>query len=127
MANQLPTILLIEDDPSLIEMYQLRFKEDNFNLLLAEDGAAGLELARTKQPDIILLDIMLPKMDGFAVLTEVKKAGETKNIPVLMMTNLAQQADIDKGKQLGADDYIIKSSLTPSQVSAKIKTFLKIN
>lgn len=127
MPNQQSTVLLIEDDKSLIEMYQLRFQEDNFNLLLAEDGAAGLELARTKQPDIILLDIMLPKMDGFAVLTEIKKAEATKNIPVLMMTNLAQQADIDKGKQLGADDYIIKSSLTPSQVSAKIKTFLKIN
>ena len=119
------TVLLIEDDKSLIEMYQLRFKEDNFNLLLAEDGATGLELARTRHPSIILLDIMLPKMDGFAVLTELKKTDDTKSIPVLMMTNLGQQADIEKGHELGADDYVVKSSLTPSQVSEKIKTFIK--
>ena len=68
---------------------------------------------------------MVKKMEGFAVLTELKKDSGTKHIPVLMMTNLGQQADIDKGHQLGADDYIVKSSLTPSQVAEKIKTFLK--
>ncbi|OGY52521.1 MAG: hypothetical protein A3J59_04250 [Candidatus Buchananbacteria bacterium RIFCSPHIGHO2_02_FULL_56_16] len=125
MTTKQPVVLLIEDDKSLIEMYQVRFQEDGFTILLAEDGATGLELARTKHPDIILLDIMLPKMDGFAVLIELKKDNATKKIPVLMMTNLGQQADIDKGKQLGADDYIVKSSLTPSQVSEKIKAFLK--
>src|SRR3989338_5354749 len=125
MTTKQPVVLLIEDDKSLIEMYQVRFQEDGFTILLAEDGATGLELARAKHPDIILLAIMLQKMDGFAVLIELKKDNATKKIPVLMMTNLGQQADIDKGKQLGADDYIVKSSLTPSQVSEKIKAFLK--
>lgn len=125
MPTKSPIVLLVEDDKSLIEMYQVRFQEEGFTILLAEDGATGLQFARERHPSIILLDIMLPKMDGFAVLTELKKDSGTKHIPVLMMTNLGQQADIDKGHQLGADDYIVKSSLTPSQVAEKIKTFLK--
>jgi|SRR3989344_3769996 len=125
MPTKSPIVLLVEDDKSLIEMYQVRFQEEGFTILLAEDGATGLQFAREQHPSIILLDIMLPKMDGFAVLTELKKDSATKHIPVLMMTNLGQQADIDKGHQLGADDYIVKSSLTPSQVAEKIKTFLK--
>ena len=125
MPTKSPIVLLVEDDKSLIEMYQVRFQEEGFTILLAEDGATGLQFAREQHPSIILLDIMLPKMDGFAVLTELKKDSGTKHIPVLMMTNLGQQADIDKGHQLGADDYIVKSSLTPSQVAEKIKTFLK--
>ncbi|OGY47287.1 MAG: hypothetical protein A3J62_02655 [Candidatus Buchananbacteria bacterium RIFCSPHIGHO2_02_FULL_38_8] len=118
-------ILLVEDDQTLIEMYQLKIKEGGLDLLLAPDGEIGLELAKKELPAVILLDIMMPKMDGFAVLTELKKDSKTKNIPVLLLTNLGQKADIEKGQKLGANDYIVKSSMTPSQVLEKIKSFLK--
>lgn len=124
MANN-AKILLVEDEKSLVEMYSLRFKESGFELLVAEDGLAGLELARKELPAVILLDIMLPKMDGFAVLADLKKDAKTKNIPVLLLSNLGQKTDIDKGKALGADDYVVKASMTPSQVLEKVNSYLR--
>ena len=106
MAND-AKILLVEDDQSLVEMYSLRFKESGFKLLVAADGLAGLELAQKELPALILLDIMLPKMDGFAVLADLKKETKTKNIPGLLLSNLGQKTDIDKGKALGADEYVV--------------------
>jgi two-component system, OmpR family, alkaline phosphatase synthesis response regulator PhoP len=118
-------IVLVEDDKTLLEMYALKFKEEGFDLLTAADGESGLTLIQQETPDLILLDVMLPKMDGFAVLTELKKAEATKNIPVLLLTNLGQKADIEKGKELGAQDYVVKSALTPAQIVEKSKQYLK--
>jgi len=118
-------ILLIEDDKTLVEMYSLKFNEKGFNLITAPDGLTGLELAKQKSPKTILLDIMMPKMDGFAVLTELKSNPKTKNIPVIMLSNLGQKSDIKKGKDLGAKDYIVKASMTPTQVVEKVKEILK--
>jgi len=109
----------------ILEMYNLRFKEAGYEVINATDGEAGLELAKTKNPDIILLDVMMPKMDGFAVLVEVKKDPKLNQIPVLMLTNLGQKADMEKGKELGAVDYVVKASLTPAQVIEKIQQYLK--
>lgn len=117
-------ILLVEDDPTLLEMYAMKMKEAGFALMTAEDGMQALEMAKKETPQIILLDIMLPKMDGFAVLSELKKDAKTKSIIVLMLSNLGQQADIEKGKELGAADYIVKASMTPTQVAEKIKLYL---
>lgn len=125
MVNASPKILLIEDDKTLIEMYALKFKEAGFILLPALDGLSGLELAQKELPAVILLDIMLPKMDGFAVLVELKKDNKTKKIPILMLSNLGQKTDIEKGKKLGAADYIVKASMTPTQVLEKVKSFIK--
>jgi DNA-binding response OmpR family regulator len=122
--NQNTKILIVEDDNAILEMYNLKFKEENFNILTAMDGLDGLEIARKELPAIILLDIMMPKMDGFAVLTELKNDPKTKGIPVLMLSNLGQQADIEKGKNLGATDYIVKASMTPTQVVEKVKSYL---
>lgn len=124
MANQTVKILLVEDDETLVKMYALKFKEENLNLLVAKEGEAGLKQAQKELPNAILLDIMMPKMDGFAVLVELKKGDKTKNIPVLMLSNLGQEADIAKGKALGAADYIVKSSMTPAEVVAKVRTYL---
>jgi DNA-binding response OmpR family regulator len=118
-------VLIIEDDSTLLEMYSLKFQEDGFTLLTAPDGEAGLALALEKTPDIILLDVMMPKMDGFAVLVELRKNDATKKTPVLLLSNLGQKNDVDKGKELGATDYIVKASMTPSQVVAKVKECLK--
>jgi len=125
MSSQHTKILLVEDDQTLTEMYALKFKESGFELLLANDGLSGLEIAKKELPQVILLDIMMPKMDGFAVLTELKKDDQTKNTPVLMLSNLGQESDVEKGKKLGANDYIVKASMTPSQVIEKVKAYLK--
>ena len=117
-------IILVEDDTAIADMYQLKFKEEGFNIMVAHDGESGLALSRRELPDVILLDVMMPKMDGFAVLTELKKDAKTKAIPVLLLTNLGQKADREKGEQLGAVDYVVKASLTPGQVVDKIKKYL---
>lgn len=119
-------ILLIEDDTTLAEMYSLKFKTEGFDLSQATDGLTGLELAKKELPDIILLDIMMPRMDGYAVLTELKKDSKTSNIPILMLSNLGQKSDVEKGKVLGAKDYIVKASMTPAQVVEKVKKYLPI-
>ena len=118
-------ILLVEDDENLTEMYTMKFKDEELDYVNAFDGQTGLELARTLMPAIILLDIMMPKMDGFAVLTGLKKDPKMKDIPVIMLSNLGQEVDIEKGKELGADDYIVKATMTPTQVINKIKEYLK--
>ena len=118
-------ILVIDDDQFFSKTLEATLPAGKYTLLSAEDGEIGLELAKKELPAVILLDIMMPKMDGFAVLTELKKDSKTKNIPVLLLTNLGQKADIEKGQKLGANDYIVKSSMTPSQVLEKIKSFLK--
>lgn len=125
MANIGKKVLLVEDDATLIDMYSLKFKEEGYNLLVADNGEAGLALALKEVPDVILLDIMMPKMDGFAVLAEIKKNANTKNIPVLMLSNLGQTADVEKGEKMGAKDYIVKASMTPTQVVEKVKSYLK--
>ena len=106
-------------------MYSVKFKEDGIEFLTAEDGLVGLELAQKEKPAVILLDVMMPKMDGFAVLTELRKDPKTKKVPILMLSNLGQKSDIEKGQKLGATDCIVKASMTPSQVVDKIKSYLK--
>lgn len=125
MENKGKKVLLVEDDVTLVDMYSLKFKEEGYNLLTAENGETGLALALKEIPDVILLDIMMPKMDGFAVLAELKKNATTKNIPVLMLSNLGQTADVEKGEAMGAKDYIVKASMTPTQVVDKVKSYLK--
>jgi len=125
MANKKIKILLIEDDSFLLNMYATKFEIENFNVVVAEDGEKGLEAALTEDPDIILLDIMLPKMDGFDVLKQIKNDQTTTNIPVILLTNLSQKDDIDKGLAMGAIDFLIKAHFMPSEVVEKIKKILK--
>lgn len=121
----MPKIVLIEDEANIVEMYTLKFKEAGFEIVSSTDGETGLGLIKKEKPDIILLDVMMPKMDGFAVLAEIKKDLELKDTPVLLLTNLGQKADMEKGKQLGAVDYVVKASLTPAQIVEKTKQYLK--
>jgi len=117
-------ILLVEDDPSLAEMYSMKFQAEGYTILTALNGEEGLEKALAESPALVLLDVMMPKMDGFAVLTELKKDLKTKDIPVVLLSNLGQKADMEKGKQLGAVDYIVKASLTPAELFDKAMTFI---
>jgi len=117
-------ILLVEDDPFLLSMYNTKFEMENFKVVTADDGEKGLKLALKEIPDIILLDIMLPKMDGFEVLRALKADETVKRIPVLLLTNLSQKEKIKEGLALGADDYLIKAHFMPSEVVEKIKKLI---
>ena len=126
MAKGEKTILVVEDDEMIGSMYKTKFEADGFTVLTANNGAAGLELAKKEKPDIIMLDVILPQLDGFSVLEEIKKDPALKNTPVIMLTNLGTEEDKKKGQAMGALDYLVKASLTPGQVSAKIKQALKM-
>jgi len=118
-------ILIIEDDPFLNEMYATKFSQSGFQVELAVDGQEGLKKIRTIKPNLILLDIVLPKMDGFEVLKEVKKDAQLNKIPIVLLTNLGQKKEVEKGLSLGADEYIIKAHFTPTAVVAKVKEILE--
>lgn len=105
-------------------MYVAKLELENYNVQLATDGEAGLELIRKAKPDVVLLDVVLPGMDGFDVLKAIKKDTATKDIPVLLLTNLGQRTDVQRGLSLGAVDYLIKAHFMPSEVIDKIKNIV---
>ena len=118
-------ILVIEDEEMLLTMYKVKFENDGYEVYTASNGADGLEIAPKVMPDLILLDIIMPKIDGFAVLKKFKEDPKTKNIPVVLLTNLGQDEDISRGKELGSAGYLIKANNTPSEVVEKTKAFIK--
>jgi len=117
-------ILIIEDDSFISDMYKIKFESEGFDVTVASDGIQGLEAVDKERPSLILLDVVMSKMDGFAVLQKLKKTPETKDIPVIMLTNLGQKDSVEKGLKLGAVDYIIKAHFTPMEVVEKVKEFL---
>lgn len=114
-------ILLIEDDEFLAELYATKLKLEGYEISLAGDGEKGLKMIKEKKPDLILLDIILPRKDGFEILKIMKADRELKNIPVILLTNLSQKDEVKKGLDLGANDYLIKAHFMPSEVVKKIK------
>ncbi len=117
-------VLLVEDDSMIVEMYKFRLEEEGFDVLVTDKGTEALEIASKEKPNIILLDVILPEVDGFSVLQMIKNNSKTKNIPVVMLTNLGQESDKEKGNQLGAVEYFIKSQHTPAEVLAAIKKII---
>ena len=117
-------ILIIEDDLPLIRMYQLAFKNSGHQLIEAVDGEEGLEKIKNEIPDLILLDIVLPKKNGFEVLEQLKKDPKLSKIPVVCLSVLHQQEDIQKCKDLGANDYCVKSDVTPEEVVSRVNHLL---
>lgn len=117
-------IVIVEDDKFLRDVISQKLSKEGFLVQAAENGEDGVKLIFGVTPDIILLDIILPGIDGFEVLERIKKDEKTKNIPVLMLSNLSQKADIDRAKMLGAEDFMIKSNFTPSEISARLKEIL---
>lgn len=117
-------ILLVEDDAFLAGMYVAKLNLEGFEVILASDGEKGLKLAQSELPQVMLLDIILPKMSGFDVLKDLKENAKTKKIPVILLTNLGQRDDVQKGLDLGAEDYLIKAHFMPSEVVEKIKKLI---
>ncbi|MFA5069885.1 MAG: response regulator [Patescibacteria group bacterium] len=125
MVTKKTKVLIIEDEKMLSEMYRTKFEMEGFEVAQSFDGKQGLDKARQISPDIILLDIILPKLDGFLVLKELKQDALMKKIPVLLLTNLGQDDDIKKGKALGADGYFIKADHSPAEIVEKVRGELK--
>lgn len=120
-------VLLVEDDEFLSGIYQKKFEMEGFKISTADNGEKGLAEAKKKKPDIILLDILLPKLDGFAVLEQLKADSVMKNIPVVLLTNLGQKDDVQKGLDAGAVDYLIKAHFKPSEIVEKVRKVLKLS
>ena len=119
-------VLIVEDDTFLAGIYASKFEKEGFEVFLGIDGEAGYKLAKKELPDIVLLDVLLPKMDGFEVLEKLKADPDeaVKKIPVILLTNLGQKEDVDKGLKLGAADYLIKAHFMPAETVEKVKKVL---
>lgn len=117
-------VLIIEDDPLMSRMYEKIFAFEKYDVVMAGDGQQGLDLARSEKPTLILLDVMMPKMNGFEVLEKLKSDPETKATPVVMLTNLAGEQDAETALAKGAVKYIVKSEYEPKQVADMVKEIL---
>ncbi len=121
------TILIIEDDINLVEMYQAKFSMEEFNVLTASDGAEGVAVALEEKPDVILLDILMPKVNGFEVLKQLKESPESRDIPVIVYTNVGT-AESDERRDLafslGAADYLIKALHEPDAIVDRVNRLL---
>ncbi len=117
-------ILFIEDEATLQKTFAEILKSEGFEVISALDGESGLNLIRGEKPDLVLLDLILPKLHGLEVLKEIKKDENTKNIPVIVLTNVESIEEIDKALELGATTYLVKSDYNLEEVVEKIKKAL---
>ena len=118
-------VLFIEDDPTVAQMYKLKLELDGYQVTMAKDGEEGLQFASDVRPDIIFLDIRLPKMDGFAVLERLRGNEQTRHIPVVILSNYGERELVERGLKLGALEYLIKSQTTPANLSRGVEGWLK--
>lgn len=119
-------IAIIEDDPVISQMYRMKFESDGFEVQLANNGERGVALVEHFSPDLVLLDLQMPDMGGVEALTEIRKQGWGKDIPVIILTNLGEE-EAPKGlRGLGIQSYIVKAELTPRQVVQRVKDALNI-
>jgi len=125
MEKNKKKILIIEDEKLLLEMYQSRFEKEGYRVLTALSGKKGIALAQKEKPDLIILDILMPGIDGYEVIKKLKKDSRTRKIIILVFSNLGQPAEINRGLELEADDYIVKTDLTPSQLLNKVEKMVK--
>ncbi len=122
--GRMAKILITEDDLLMSRMYQKIFTFEGYEVVIAADGEEGLEKARTEKPTMILLDVMMPKLNGLQVLEKLKMDPELKSIPVIMLTNLAGQQDAEAAMSKGAVKYIVKSEYEPKQIVTMVKDIL---
>jgi CheY-like chemotaxis protein len=123
--NEVIDVLLIEDDPAVLEMYRMKLSLDGYRVNVAVDGEEGLVRARELLPDIIFLDIRLPKKDGFEVLQALRQDSSTAAIPVIMLSNYGEKELVERGLKLGAHEFLIKANTTPSSLSEGIGEWLR--
>ena len=124
MTKAKPMILLVEDDEELASVYMARFEAEGFGTAWANNGEQALAKVLETKPDLILLDIMMPRVSGFDVLDILRNTPETTNIRVIMLTALSQPKDKERAEQLGVDDYLVKSQVVIGDVVARVKHHL---
>jgi len=120
-------VLLVEDDQILARLYQTKFQKEGFEIQLAYDGQEGLDKLKSFEPNIIILDLIMPRVDGFGFLEKFRADAvlSKKNIPVLVLSNLGQDSDIKRAQELGAVDYFVKADISLGQMIEKVKKYLK--
>lgn len=119
-------LLIIEDDAVLRKALGEYLSAESFEVIYAEDGEIGAQMAMSEKPDLILLDIVLPKKDGYQVLQEVKGNAEMKNVPIVLLTNLGSISDVEKALEMGATTYLVKADYKLEEVTEKIKEILNL-
>lgn len=126
MMNNTKTILLVEDDDNLANVYEMRLQAEGFKTVRVSNGEDALQTALQAKPDLILLDIMMPKVSGFDVLDILRNTPETAQIKIIMLTALSQESDQERAKSLGVTDYLVKSQVVIADVVDRIKKHLDI-
>ena len=124
MVSKIYKILIVEDDKFLIKIYGDKLERSGFKVSSSLTGKEGLNKIATDKPDVIILDLMLPGMNGFEVLSDLKLEPNTKNIPVIILTNLGQESDIEKGLELGASSYLVKTDISVNKLPELVKEAL---
>lgn len=124
IVSTMTKIAIIEDDPVISQMYRMKFEADGFDVQLADNGKRGVALAEAFQPDIILLDVNMPEMDGAEALGIIRKTAWGKNIPVIILTNMGEEESPKELRSLGIESYIVKANLTPREVVQRVKDAL---
>ncbi|MGH9305448.1 MAG: response regulator transcription factor [Acidimicrobiales bacterium] len=117
------TVLVVDDDPVIQKLLQVNFEVDGFAVVIASDGEEGLATARKLRPDVILLDVMMPRMDGLKVAAALKKDPKTKAIPIILLSAKAQEVDLRAGRSTGADEYITKP-FDPLQLLERVRALI---
>ncbi|TSC75869.1 MAG: two-component system, OmpR family, phosphate regulon response regulator PhoB [Parcubacteria group bacterium Gr01-1014_30] len=117
-------ILIIEDDKFLRELIARKLEKEGYETPQAVDGEEGFKKVVSEKPDLVLLDLILPGIDGFELLSKIKNDDQLSRIPVIILSNLGQREDVDKGLSLGAIDYLIKAHFTPAEIIEKVKKVL---
>lgn len=119
------TVLIVEDDQFLRNLCVRKLEKEEFNVIYAVDGEDGLKKIQEEKPDLVLLDILLPGLNGFDVVSAVKNNPEVADIPIILLSNLGDKSDVDKGLGLGANDYLIKAHFTPGEIVDKVREWLE--
>jgi DNA-binding response OmpR family regulator len=118
-----PVVLAADDDEDILELVAFRLERSGYTVLRARDGEQALELARTEKPDLAVLDVMMPKLDGFELTRRLRAEEATSRMPIILLTARAQDTDLDRGFQSGADDYIRKP-FSPQELSTRVQAIL---
>jgi len=118
-------ILIVEDDKFLRELIVRKLTDEGYEIIEAFDGEEGAKKVKEEPPDLVLLDLILPGIDGFEVLAGIKQNPQTASIPVIIFSNLGQTEDVEKGLKLGAADYMVKAHFTPGEIIEKVKKLLE--
>lgn len=124
MGEQKKKILIIEDDEHVSKVYEMKFTKEGYNTVFVANGEEAVEKITSERPDLIILDLMVPRKDGFMILGEIKKNSNTANIPVIVLSNLGGKGDQDRALALGANEYMVKVNYSMQEVLDKAKGYL---